>query len=141
VKHGNLRANGATVRALRQARGLRQDELAARADISTGYLSRIETGKRRAEAVKTKALAAALGVTPEILTGQRPAIHLLRETIGITAESLARDTGLDVERLARIEHGSEIPDPDLIAVIANRLGVDPAAVRPHVHVHDLAAAS
>jgi transcriptional regulator with XRE-family HTH domain len=141
VKHDNLRANGATVRAIRQARGLRQDELAERAAISTGYLSRIETGKRRAEATKTGALAAALDVPPEVLTGQRPALEILREAAGITLEGLAHDTGLDVDHLARIEHGSELLDAPHLDIVANRLGVDPAALQPNVHRYHLADAS
>jgi transcriptional regulator with XRE-family HTH domain len=140
-EHDNIRANGATVRALRQARGLRQDELAARALISTGYLSRIETGKRRAEAPKTAAIAAALDVAPEVLTGQRPAIGILREALGLTLETLAHDTGIDVDRLARLELGAELLPATLQAVIANRLGVAPAALQPNVHRYALVDAS
>jgi transcriptional regulator with XRE-family HTH domain len=140
-EHDHIRANGATVRALRQARGLRQDELATRAAISTGYLSRIETGKRRAEAAKTEAIAAALDVAPEVLTGQRPAIEILRESLGITLDTLAHDTGLDVDRLARIERGAELLPAGLQAVVANRLGVAPTALQPNVHRHALADAS
>lgn len=53
---------GANVRALREARGLPQDELAHLADIHTTYLSGVENGKRNVSMKVLERLAAALRV-------------------------------------------------------------------------------
>ncbi len=54
---------GANVRALREARGVPQDELAYNADIHQTYLSGIENGKRNISLLVLERLAAALSVT------------------------------------------------------------------------------
>jgi transcriptional regulator with XRE-family HTH domain len=125
------RPNGATIRAIRQARQMRLDELAARADITASYLSRIEHGTRAGTA-QAELIAAALDVPAAILTGQLSAIETLREAAGIDRDGLAHTAGITPAQLARIEQGAELPDENLIRVIANRLGVDPAALRPHI---------
>ncbi len=107
------------------------DTVATHAIISPGYLSKIERLIRRPEADVTARLAAALSVEPEILTGQRPAIAVLRDALGIDATVFARDTGLTTGRLDRIERGLDTPDPDTRARIASRLGVDAAALDAH----------
>ncbi|WP_309995203.1 helix-turn-helix transcriptional regulator [Caulobacter segnis] len=53
---------GANVRALREARGLPQDELAHLADIHVTYLSGVENGKRNISIRVLERLAAALRV-------------------------------------------------------------------------------
>lgn len=140
MRHDPHRPNGATIRALRQVRQLRQDELAARIPVTTGYLSRIELGTRAGTA-KTQRIAAALDVPAEVLTGQRPVIGILRTALGVSLDDLASTAGITPDQLARIEQGSELPSDELIYVIANRLGVDPAALRPHVHGRRLRAVS
>ncbi|MGH6736865.1 MAG: helix-turn-helix domain-containing protein [Methyloceanibacter sp.] len=47
---------------LRRWRGLTQEELAAKAGISQGYLSEIETGKKVGDVATLRAIASALGV-------------------------------------------------------------------------------
>lgn len=54
---------GANVRAVREAKGLPQDELAFRADIHTTYLSGIENGKRNISLKVLERLASALAVS------------------------------------------------------------------------------
>ncbi|MDO8378298.1 helix-turn-helix domain-containing protein [Phenylobacterium sp.] len=51
----------------RQHRGLTQAALAAMADLSEGYLSQIETGKRDGTVESYKRIAEALGVTVDDL--------------------------------------------------------------------------
>jgi DNA-binding XRE family transcriptional regulator/PHD/YefM family antitoxin component YafN of YafNO toxin-antitoxin module len=55
-------ASPSPVRPLRQWRKLTQEELAAKADISQGYLSEIETGKKTGDVTTLRAIATALGV-------------------------------------------------------------------------------
>lgn len=124
------RAHGPTVLAVRNIRGLTMDAVAERASISPGYLSKIERGLRRPEGTITARLATALGVEIEILTGQKPAVAVIRDALGIDPVAFARDVGLTPGRLDRIERGLDIPDPSLRAVIARRLGVPADALDP-----------
>jgi transcriptional regulator with XRE-family HTH domain len=55
---------GQTLRSLRQAAGLTQEEVAHRADIHVTYLSQIEGGKRNPGLENIIYLAKAIGVTP-----------------------------------------------------------------------------
>ncbi len=55
---------GAAVRALREARGLTQEALAAAAGVHRTYLSDVERGGRNVSLVNIERLAAALGLTP-----------------------------------------------------------------------------
>lgn len=122
------RAHGPTAHAIRRARGLPFQTVAERAQISTGYLSKIERGIRRPEENITVRLAAALDVDVEILTGQRPAIATIRTALGIDAGAFAADIGIGRTQLVRIERGTDLPDTELLAVIARRLGVTIAAL-------------
>ncbi|MBO8154787.1 LexA family transcriptional regulator [Thermovirga sp.] len=56
---------GAKIRALRQARGMTQKELASLVGISQNYLSQIETGHRRIDVNKLLLIAQALNCKPE----------------------------------------------------------------------------
>lgn len=64
---------GATIRAARKAQGLRQDELAAAANVGVRFLIELEAGKETAQLGKTLAVLAALGIdmslTPPDRTG------------------------------------------------------------------------
>ena len=62
------RINGATVRVLRDALGIRGCDLAARAHISGPFLSRIEQGARHPSPRVMVDLAAGLGVPLEAIT-------------------------------------------------------------------------
>lgn len=55
---------GATLRALRLARGVRVGELAKQADISHAYLSNIEAGRKPLPAHLVKRISDLLGVRP-----------------------------------------------------------------------------
>ena len=55
------------IRALRQYRGYEQTELAALAGITQGYLSDVETGKRKGPLALHKKIASALGVSLDLL--------------------------------------------------------------------------
>lgn len=130
MKPSLRRAHGPTVLVFRKIRGLTMDTVAERANISPGYLSKIERGLRRPEGLITARLATALDVDVEVLTGQKPAIAVIRDALGIEPTVFARDVGLTPGRLDRIERGLDIPDPTLRAVIARRLGVAADALDP-----------
>lgn len=53
---------GATIRAARKAQDLRQDELAAAANVGVRFLIELEAGKETAQLGKTLAVLAALGI-------------------------------------------------------------------------------
>jgi len=53
---------GTTIRAARKAQGLRQDELAAAANVGVRFLIELEGGKETAQLGKTLAVLAALGI-------------------------------------------------------------------------------
>jgi transcriptional regulator with XRE-family HTH domain len=60
--------NGAAIRALRQALGMRQQACAAHAGISAPYLANIEAGRRQPPLVVASRLAEALGVPLDAIT-------------------------------------------------------------------------
>lgn len=53
---------GTAIRAARKAQGLRQDELAAAANVGVRFLIELEAGKETAQLGKTLAVLAALGI-------------------------------------------------------------------------------
>jgi len=62
------RINGATVRALRDALGIRHGELAKDVSISAGYLTRIEQGTQQPAPAVVRAIAVRLGVSLDAVT-------------------------------------------------------------------------
>lgn len=58
---------GQIIRALRQEKGLSQEQLAHEADLDTSEVSRFERGQRRLSTTKLEAIAKALGTTPASL--------------------------------------------------------------------------
>lgn len=56
---------GATIKALREARGLTQEQLARRAQLSRPYLANVEVGRKRLSVRAAARVAAALAV-PQI---------------------------------------------------------------------------
>ena len=62
------KTNGATIRVLREAIGIRQTSLAARAQLSKSYLCEIELGARQPEMPVVQRIAAALGVPLDAIT-------------------------------------------------------------------------
>lgn len=64
-------ANGATIRALREVKGIRHGDLARRVEISPGYLSNIERGRKQPSPHVLRAIADRLGVTLDAITHVR----------------------------------------------------------------------
>lgn len=62
------RTNGATVRALRDALGIRHADFARDTVVSTGYLSNIEAGRRQPDPAVVRRMADRLGVTVDAIT-------------------------------------------------------------------------
>lgn len=89
---------------LRQAKGLTQAVVAARAAISISYLSELESGKKGANSRRIEALARALGVSPVDLIDDRT----------ISAEV--------IEHIRRLER---LSPEDRAAVIRHAIALDP----------------
>lgn len=62
------KTNGATIRVVREALGISLTSLAARAQVSKGYLSDVETGTCQPSAGVVQRLAAELGVPLDAIT-------------------------------------------------------------------------
>jgi transcriptional regulator with XRE-family HTH domain len=62
------KTNGATIRALREALGISQASLAARAKVSKSYLCEIELGAHQPTTEKAQRIASELGVTLDAIT-------------------------------------------------------------------------
>ena len=68
----NLRDRVAlNIQELRRARGLSQEELAHRADVSRGYMGKVENAKFSASLDLLERIAKALNVDPEVLFARR----------------------------------------------------------------------
>lgn len=63
---------GQRIKFYRQRMGLKQTELAKRANVNQGFLSEIERGRRRPSPNSLQALAVALDVPPAVLIGEGP---------------------------------------------------------------------
>lgn len=68
-----LRTNGSAIRAVREALGVQQKALAARAEITAPYLSQIECGVRQPPMDTVRRLATELGVPVDAITYPAPA--------------------------------------------------------------------
>lgn len=66
-EHALMTKLGAAIRILREAKGLRQSDLAKKAKLSAPYLSLIEGGEREASIEALRRIAEGLGVPPEVL--------------------------------------------------------------------------
>jgi transcriptional regulator with XRE-family HTH domain len=62
------KTNGATIRVVRQALGISLTSLAARAQVSKGYLSDVETGAYQPSSEVIQRLATELGVPLDAIT-------------------------------------------------------------------------
>lgn len=60
-----LRAFGTRLRAIREAAGISQEELADRADLHRTYVGSVERGERNISLANIHRLADALGIRPE----------------------------------------------------------------------------
>lgn len=89
---------GRRVAEIRRSRGLTQEQLAERADVSAGYLARIESGTKRATVDTLNAIAVALGEPLGALFPSDEPAALPRELVAVLRR-LDRD---DLALLARV---------------------------------------
>ena len=65
----NFETVGKRIKEVRKQKGMSQDELAERANLSSQYISQIETGRKKGSLPTYNKLAKALGVSIDELTG------------------------------------------------------------------------
>ena len=65
----NFETVGKRIKEVRKQKAMSQDELAERADLSSQYISQIETGRKKGSLPTYNKLAKALGVSIDELTG------------------------------------------------------------------------
>ncbi len=65
----NFETVGKRIKEVRKQKGMSQDELAERAELSSQYISQIETGRKKGSLPTYNKLAKALGVSIDELTG------------------------------------------------------------------------
>lgn len=65
---------GPAVRALREAYGIKQSDLAVRCDITPGFLSNLESGRKQPSANKAREIADQLGVPLDAVTYVIPSV-------------------------------------------------------------------
>lgn len=70
--------NGATVRALREALGIKHGHFARDTEVSTGYLSNIEAGRKQPDPAVARRFATRLGVPLDAITYPCPQPELAR---------------------------------------------------------------
>lgn len=84
----------------REAKGLTQQQIADRIGTDTGQVSRVETGKRKANQSWVFGYASALGITPEQLY-RPPGAPSLDDMVRNAPESLRRQIFVVVEALLK----------------------------------------
>lgn len=73
------RANGSSIRAIREAVGIQHADLARASGISAGYLTNIEAGRRQPRPDVLRAIATRLGVPLDAIT------YVVPEPVGARA--------------------------------------------------------
>jgi transcriptional regulator with XRE-family HTH domain len=103
---------GDRIRAIREKRGLTQDQLAEKAKISTGFLSDVETGKRNVSSENLLKIANALGASADYLLRGETREAIQRQPVVIPPElsEAAGDLGLSyIQTLETLEaHNSVV---------------------------------
>ncbi len=87
---------GARIRRLREAGGLRQKDLAARAGLATGTLSMIETGAQIPESEVADALAQILNCTTQYLGRERGPYRVTKPWLRAYADASKRTVDMYV---------------------------------------------
>lgn len=112
---------GSRIRAARLAAALTQGELAG-ADVSVGYISRIESGQRRPKALVLTVLAQRMGTSIEqLLTGVAPReLDQVRLTLDYAELSLESGEAVDAEAFS--QEASQLAEAMGIADLSARAG-------------------
>ncbi len=137
VEELGVRSLGIYVKAVREARGMSQTELAKTSDISGGYLSQIESGSRNSvpSPATLDKISAALGLRPRTLyvaSGLVPPPEPQRtwavEATPLTSPDELFDM-LDIPAVMGLPPGwdrEELEDPSRLAVYGTPVGKSPA---------------
>jgi len=126
-----MEINGNRIRELREERGLSLAEFAAKAGISTSYLSEIERGAKKPSLKTMDKIAASLNVSLSQLVSLEQEcdgglsvgdkIRLIREESGLNLSKCAEQIGISVSYLSEIERGNVNPSVDTLKAIAKIL--------------------
>jgi len=120
---------GDKIALLRRDKKLSQAELAEKVGISTTYLCQIEKGNVTPSLETLKAIAEALGVSPQDIM-ETPChigcrIKKVRQERGITQAELARKAGVSTGLIGQIESGKVEPSIKTLEKIASALSLSP----------------
>lgn len=122
---------GATVRALREKKGMTVTDLARVTGLSPAHISEIERGRTAASVATLEKLAAALGVSPGVLVrsvganGVGEKLRRLRERLGLTQKEVAEKAGVSYGLIGQIESGRTQSSVTTLSRLAEALGVSP----------------
>lgn len=120
-------ATGFQPAALRQARlaaGLSTEELAGRLGRTRTTVARWEAGSRLPQPSNVQALAAALGVSPEVLVEAPQSLSGLRASRGLSQAQVAEAIGVTQPAYARVESGRSGASYELVVALAELFGVN-----------------
>ena len=95
---------GERVRYYRNAKGMRLVDLAARTNITPGYLSSIENGKTNTSLAVVEVISGALGVPASLLLSTEKAVDK-EETLGRLLSLLPELSATSLEALLRLAAG------------------------------------
>lgn len=129
---GQVKARvGATVRALREKKGMTVTDLARSTGLSPAHISEIERGRTAASVATLEKLARALGVSPGVLVrsvganGVGEKLRRLRERLGLTQKEVAEKAGVSYGLIGQIESGRTQSSVTTLSRLAEALGVSP----------------
>lgn len=129
---GQVKARvGATVRALREKKGMTVTDLARSTGLSPAHISEIERGRTAASVATLEKLARALGVSPGALVrsvganGVGEKLRRLRERLGLTQKEVAEKAGVSYGLIGQIESGRTQSSVTTLSRLAEALGVSP----------------
>lgn len=122
---------GATLRKLREGKGMTVTELARASGLSPAHISEIERGKTSPSLRTLEKLALTLGVSRSslvktvVVDGVGQKLKRLRERLGLSQKDLAEKAGVSSGLIGQIESGRTQSSVTTLTRLAEALGVSP----------------
>lgn len=124
---------GMRLREVREAKGLKQKEVAADMSIAANVISRYETGERTPDPTMLARFAKYYGTTSDYLLGLTDyrqkeklfgdRLKILREQRGQNISEIAENVGLSESHIRTYENGEWLPDENVVKLLANYYAV------------------